>query len=90
MEWMGDGSVVEAIRRVPPYLLWAGLSTFYVVFLRIIAPESERTDYLFGPILVGVAFIVSRLLPNRQPAWLAPIIGSAVAVAATSAWRALS
>lgn len=86
----GNGGVVAAIRRVPAVVLWAALSTLWVVFVRIDEHDAKAFEYAQMPIFLGVTLIAARVVPRKHHAWLPPLIGLSVTIPTVLAWKALS
>ena len=86
----GNGGVIAAIRRVPPVVLWAALSTLWVGFVRIDSPDAKAFEYAVTPMNIGVMLIAARVVPRKHLAWLPPLIGLSVTMPTVLAWKALS
>lgn len=86
----GNGGLVAAIRRVPPVILWAALSTLWVGFVRIDGPDAKAFEYAQIPMYIGVMLIAARVVPRKHLAWLPPLIGLSVTIPIVLAWKALS
>ena len=86
----GNGGVVAIIRRVPPFVLWAVLSTAWVTFLRISEPDAKTFEYFQTPTYIGVTLIAARFVRRKHLAWLPPLIGLSVALPLVLGWKALS
>jgi hypothetical protein len=86
----GSGGVVEAIRRVPPVVVWAVLAVIWVMLLRIVWPDSKPYEYLQSPIYTGVAMIAARKVPRRYVPWLPVLIAVAVTLPVVLIGKALS
>jgi hypothetical protein len=86
----GIGGVVAVIRRVPPFAIWAVLSTLWVVSLKVFWPDSQAYEYFQAPAYLGVALLAARHTPRRHQAWLPPLISLAVNLPLVLGWKALS
>jgi hypothetical protein len=84
------GASIERFRRRPLWTVWAVLSGAWMLFVRLVDPDSALRSYFWMPIYIAVAFMVTWLGPRRHVGWLPPLVTVAVRGVFLLGWQPLA